>query len=179
MSMNAIIGLVVAVVVIGGGAWYFSSHQSGTMGTPGMEASQGGVTQPENGTLAFKDLLLMGGSRECTVTVNTPQAPSSGTLYISGQNVRSDIVAKASGMTITAHMIKNGDYIYSWTDMINQGVKVNVAAEAQGSTSTSSHSSYDPNVQVSYDCKAWIADASKFTVPSNITFTDYTSAQAH
>lgn len=172
MNQNAVIGLIVAVVVIGGGAWYFSTHSSGTPAAPGTGGAAGG--QQETGTLSFKELLALGGSQTCQVTVATASAPSTGTVYISGMDVRSDVVASANGTQVNAHMIKTGDTIYAWTDMAPQGVKMKFDASAQ----TSGHSSgaYDANAQVQYSCAPWVADASKFAVPSSVSFMDMTSA---
>lgn len=172
MNSKALIGLVAAVVVIGGGAWYFSSHSS-SEGTMGTESE--GQTQGESGTLSFKELMMMAGSKKCEVTVNTPDAPATGTVYVSNGEVRSDVMAKPKAMggkEIAAHMIKSGDYVYSWTDMMPQGVKVKLtAAESAGASS-----GYDANAQVEYSCAPWIADASMFAVPSSVTFMEFSGA---
>lgn len=170
MNTKVIIGLIVAVVVIGGGAWYFTSHPGGV---PGAVESNG-EAKGESGTLSFKELMLMGGSRQCEVTVMTPDSPATGTVYVSGDNVRSDIVAKPSSMnggSVSAHMIKSGDYIYSWTDMVPQGVKMKVTAtETEGSKA-----GYDANAEVKYSCSVWVPDAGKFAVPEAITFMDFST----
>ncbi|HRH24595.1 MAG TPA: hypothetical protein PK109_03340 [Candidatus Paceibacterota bacterium] len=169
MNTNAIIGLIVAIVVVGGGAWFFSQHKAGTdlSGTGTTENTVG-----ESGTLSLKELMMMGGSRKCEVTVTTAEAPATGTVYVSGTDVRSDIVTKPAAMngaTISAHMIKSGDYMYSWSDMIPQGVKVKItAAESAGA-----QAGYDANSQVQYSCSPWIPDASKFEVPSTVTFMEF------
>lgn len=170
MSKNAIIGLVVAIVVVGGGAWFFAANPSTEGGATGSQNVQG-----ESGKLTFKELMLMGGSKKCEVAVNTPESPATGMVYVSGENVRSDIVAKPANMggtEVSAHMIKNGDYVYSWTDMMPQGVKVKLtAAESAGASA-----GYDANAEVDYSCSAWIADASYFEVPSGVTFMEFSGA---
>lgn len=175
MNKNAIIGLVIAIVVIGGGAWYFTSHPGAAPGTSGTEGS----VSAENGTGTFAALMALGGSKKCEVTVTTPESPATGTVYVSGTDVRSDVVAKpanAGGKEITAHMIKSGDYIYSWTDMMPQGVKMKVTAAA--GTNGQSNGGYDANAQVEYSCSAWIPDASKFAVPSSVTFMEFSGGAA-
>lgn len=178
MSTNAIIGLVVAVVVIGGGAWYFSTHPmaapTGEEGAPGGTQATGNAV-PESGTLAYGEILLMGGSRECDISLSTAGGPATGKLYVADQNVRSDITMTSSGMTIAAHMIRTGGFIYSWSDMVNQGVKIKESASGSAPGGTSG-AGYDPSAAVSYSCKGWITDSSKFVVPTNVTFKDYTAA---
>lgn len=180
MNTNTVIGIVVAVIVIGGGAWYLSTHP---MSAPaGQEdAAQGnpqaaGNAVPESGTLSYGEILLMGGSQQCDISMVTSQGPSTGTLYIAGGNVRSDITMQASGMAIGAHMIRTGGYIYSWSDMVNQGVKIkeSTTASAPGG---SAGAGYDASASVSYSCKPWIADSAKFSVPANVTFSDAPTAK--
>ena len=162
MSTKAIIGLVLAVVVIGGGAWYVSSHKEAA---PAEEAGQAKEGTAEKGTLGA--LLALGGSLTCNVTMPTAGGESTGVIYISNGQVRSDVTAAVGGKQIAAHMIKNGDYFYSWTDAYPQGVKVKITA-----TSGSTNEAYDPNQEVQYSCGAWIPDASKFEVPTTVTFMD-------
>lgn len=175
MNTNAIIGVVVAVVVIGGGALYFTMHPAGAPGTAGTE----GTVSGDSGTGTFAALMALGGSKKCEVTVTTPESPATGTVYVSGGSVRSDIVAKPANMggkEVGAHMIKSGDYIYSWTDMVAQGVKIKMDAAAQGSSKSAG--GYDANAQVQYSCSAWIPDASMFEVPSSVTFMEFSGGAA-
>jgi hypothetical protein len=172
MSTNAIIGLVVAIVVIGGGAWYVSSHPSAsTEGATGAQTTGG----EQNGT--FGTLLALGGSQTCHVNITNPQAPSTGTVYVSNGEVRSDVETTVNGKTVTAHVIKTSDTLYTWTDMAPQGVKLSLSA-ATSANSSGSSSGFDANAQVQYSCVPWVADSSKFTVPANVSFMDMTSIKA-
>lgn len=65
-------------------------------------------------------------------------------------------------------MIKNDDDMFMWTG--SQGVKMNVAAAASASTTSSGNINLDQ--RVSYDCKAWTKDVSLFTIPSDVKFVD-------
>ncbi len=163
MNTNALLGTIAAVVIIGGGAWYLSQTPPAT-----KEAVQQETTT-NTGTTTFADFVAQGGSRSCTVTVNNPTAPATGVVYVSGSEIRADFVAKpvtANGMEISAHMIQTGGYVYSWTDMIPQGVKVAMT----NSSGAAASQGFDMNAQVAYDCTPWIVDASKFVVPSTVTF---------
>lgn len=164
MNTNAIIGIVVAIVVVGGGAWYLSSDSSGTMG----EGAENGTDEGGAGASTFAALVAGGGSRTCTVTMDTNGSSSEGTVYISDGKVRGDFTSSVNGQSMTAHMIQADGYMYSWTDAVAQGVKVSLS-QAQKS-GTTQNQGVDPNAQVDYDCSAWMADSGKFAVPSNVTF---------
>ncbi len=170
MSTKAIIGLILGIVVVGGGAWYLSSHNA----APVPADEQGDVQTLENGDGTLGALLGLAGSLTCTVTMPTPGGESTGTLFISNGQMRSDVTTAVNGKEIAAHMIKNGDYFYSWTDAYPQGVKIKLAATASGN----GQAGYDPNQKVKYSCTPWAADASKFTVPANVTFTDMSAGTA-
>jgi len=160
MNTNGIIGLVALIVVVGGGAWWLSNEQAES-GAPA-------------GTTTFAALIARGGNLTCDVSVSTPDAPAEGTTYISGDQVRADITVRPSmmgGAQINAHMIQSGGYIYSWSDMVPQGFKMEVsesvgAAQSQG---------FDVNAQVEYSCSPWLVDASKFTPPAAVTFTEFSA----
>lgn len=161
MNTNTLLAVIIAIVVIGGGAWYLST-------TPPPTAAPEG-TAGETGTASFAQFVAQGGSRSCDVTVANPTAPAQGVVYVSGSQVRADFTTQpvtAGGSSISAHMIQTDGYVYSWTDMVPQGVKV---AITQGAGAAASQG-FDVNAEVSYDCSPWIPDASKFVVPSTVTF---------
>lgn len=162
MNTNTLLAVIVGVVVVGGGAWYLSLQQP-----PAMVQEE--TTLSSAGTTTFASFVAQGGSRSCDIVVNNEAAPAQGVVYVSGADVRADFTTQpitAGGMSITAHMIQTGGYVYSWTDIMPQGVKVAVA-NGQGAASANG---FDINAEVSYDCSAWTPDASKFEVPSTITF---------
>jgi hypothetical protein len=169
MNIQAIIGAVVAIVVLGGGAWYLSSTPPQVQ-EEGEEQTATGNTAEGTGT--FAELMNRGGSWTCTISVTTPEAPSEGTTYISGSDIRSDVVTRPQalgGKEIKAHMILTEGYIYSWTDMFPQGFKMPVAEGASNAQSQG----FDVNAAVSYSCAPWIADAGKFVVPTTVNFMEF------
>lgn len=161
MNTNTLLAVIVGVVVVGGGAWYLSTQQP--------KAATEETVFSEAGTSTFASFIAQGGSRSCDIVVNNEAAPAQGVVYVSGAEVRADFTTQpvtAGGMSITAHMIQTGGYVYSWTDIMPQGVKVAVANGAGAASSNG----FDVNARVSYDCSPWIPDASKFVVPPTISF---------
>ncbi len=162
MNMQSLLGVIIAIAVLGGGAWYLSQTK-----TPMEEGAP--TASGETGSATFADFVAQGGSRSCDVVVNNPAAPATGVVFVSGTNIRADMVAKpvtAGGMEISAHVIQADGYVYSWTDMLPQGVKVAVA-DGMGAAA---NYGFDMNADVQYDCSPWIPDPSKFSVPTNVTF---------
>lgn len=168
MNLNLIIGAIVALAVLGGGAWYVSTHPM----TPstGSEQTQSAPTG-DSGTTTFAALAELPGARSCDVTVNTAVAEATGVIYVADGKIRADITAKPAGLatTITAHIIRADGYVYNWTDMVPQGVRVSVAASGEVAASQG----FDLNTNVAYDCTPWSVDESKFVVPANITFREF------
>lgn len=163
MDTKALLGVIAGVVVIGVGAWYLSQTPPAAQENGEQEAAS------EAGSTTFAQFIAAGGSRSCDVVVDNPAAPASGVVYVSGTDIRADFTARpvtAGGMSVSAHMIQTGGYVYSWTDMIPQGVKVAVAS----GTGAAASQGFDMDAEVSYDCTPWIPDASKFMVPENVTF---------
>ncbi len=173
MSIKALLGIIAAVIVLGGGAWYLSTTNGTNEGVMNEQGAAGTSEEVgSEGTTTFGEFLALGGSRECQVTVSMKEAPATGTVYVSGSDIRSDVVAKPANvaMEINAHMIRTGGYIYAWTDMYPQGMKMK---ESDTESESAANSGYDPSAEVSYTCKAWVPDASKFEVPASVTFTEF------
>ncbi len=174
-----ILGLIGVVVVAGGG--YFVWQNTQTPAAAPQEQT-GDTTQTETGNTnqqttseesfsgegSFASLMARGGSYQCTTSIVVQNSASEGTVFISGDKIRGDFTSRAAGMTITSHMITTGGYVYSWSDMVPQGVKSKVTASSQGGTAM--QGSFDVNMNMQYDCEAWNPDQSKFVVPSTVTF---------
>jgi len=165
MSLQTIIGTVIAIVVVGAGAWYFTSRPA----TSPQVVEQQSTGNAESGSATFASFLAQGGSRSCDVTVENESAPASGVVFVNGDQIRADITARPTtfgGVEVRAHMIQTGGYVYSWSDLIPRGVKIVVS---QG-ISAAAQQGFDANAQVSYTCSPWVPDPSKFVVPATVTF---------
>lgn len=167
MDTKALIGIIVAIVVVGGGAWYFSS-QNPAEGEP----NDNGNTSQSSGEGTFKDLMSAGGSHTCTVETFIEEAPSVGTVFIADSKIRADFVSKPAdlgGKEVTSHMIHVDGYVYTWSDMMPQGMKMKApAGDASAEAATSGP--LDSDTRVKYSCESWMKDDSKFVPPSTVTF---------
>ncbi|KND51451.1 MAG: hypothetical protein ABA06_04050 [Parcubacteria bacterium C7867-001] len=168
MNTQTIIALVIAVVVVGGGVWYFSS-----MGPQGVPNGEAGTSN--NGTGTLQSLMGLTGSMKCDVATAAGPSQSSGTVYITNGKMRGDFnsTSAATGeAVIESHMIRSGGFMYTWSSAAPQGVKFSEEAIASASSQSSGQGSVDPNAQVTYSCSLWAADEAQFTPPSTVSFID-------
>ncbi len=159
---------VIAVAIIGGGI-YFATINKSSVSTETLQQNENGrYRQSFTETTSLASIVNAGGSYTCTTYIEITGATTDGTFYIANKKMRGDFSSTVSGMgsVIKSHMISDGAYIYSWSDVVAKGVKVKVVTTLAKDDSPG----FDYNKQYNYDCKAWVADESKFVIPTNITF---------
>jgi hypothetical protein len=168
MNTNMLIGLVALIVVVGGGAWFLSS-KSVDAPTDGGSDTQ----EVSNGSGSFGEMIARAGSWTCTVSTSVEAAPSEGTTYISNGMIRADFVARPEalgGQEVSTHMIQSEGYIYTWSDMAPQGMKMLIPKDQPDSAGGDAVGTVGADAQVEYSCMPWVADSSKFAPPSTVTF---------
>lgn len=170
--------IVLLVVGIGGYFFYFSSKMPEVVDkkdatSTSVEKAQykGEDTTSIGGK--FTDLLKLGKDYTCDFSYVSDDegVTSEGKVYMtaSGQRMRGDFVTTDSeGTSTTSSMISDGTYLYTWTDSIAQGYKMeipdgdtakfyeNLENDAMDKDSTSDNSfnmsAYD---DVEYECVDW------------------------
>lgn len=182
MNKKILIVLII-LILIGVGVYLFTKKPSQSIKQETVN-SQDNTTNTENKTTqgTLKSLLTAGKSQKCTYSKNLESVSLSGTVYISNGKMRGDYVSGTEQMKVNGHMIVDGQYLYSWTDLSKQGTKMAINQEAQtpatASENTSSQAS-DMNQAFEYVCQGWTEDASVFIVPSDITFSALTLPSAN
>jgi len=154
--------IVIVLLLLGGGA-YVMMHKSAAPAS--MTAANPTETAAPAGQTGTLKSLLTAGTQTCTFTSDKG---ASGTVYVSGGKMRGDFSSTTQGQTVNGHMILDSGYSYIWTDTMKQGFKV--ALPTGTPTGTPNNQAMDINQNVTYSCKPWVADASKFTLPADITF---------
>lgn len=170
-----IIGILLLVVVLGGGVWYATKNKSALPQEATETETSSGTEDPKkegmfSGTLS--ELTKRGGDHKCTFSHTTGVGTSSGTVYISGTDMRGDFVTNVvqpTKTTVESHMIKSGEWVYTWSPMMPMGFKSKATLENTGNDQSASQS-FDYNQSLNYDCKLWVKDPALFIPPSNITF---------
>ena len=165
---------LIALVVVGGGAWYLTQ---GTVEAPTQESDRAQTnTAPANPndqqtfSGSLQELMARGGSWTCDVSSTAGGVTSSGTTYVANGMVRSDFSSDIPQVgNIESHMIVRDGLAYTWTSMMNQGFKFPIA-EAEGEAEVSAEVAAQVNQNYDFSCRAWSADASKFALPADVTF---------
>ncbi|MFZ2663977.1 MAG: hypothetical protein WAX66_01310 [Patescibacteria group bacterium] len=144
----------------------------------GISTSKEDSSQEENLSGSLLDLVKLGKNVKCTFGAKDENGESIGTTYVSGNKSRSDFIATTSdGQEFESHSITDNDWIYIWTSQTEQGTKMKLSElpkndEIDKVSKSESLESFNENFD--YKCSKWIVDESKFNVPSNITFVDFT-----
>lgn len=129
------------------------------------------------------DLLKSGDNLVCTFNSTSETGDVEGTTYISNNKMRGDFVIKDGISNMTSSMISDGEWLYSWSSAMPQGMKMKLDQFAdQDSTNPDTPVSNENTDQTplddlkqdyDYDCDSWSVDASKFVIPTDVTFVDY------
>ncbi len=117
-------------------------------------------------------LMKKGGNYRCDVNHNTEIGVSSGIVYIAGEKIRGDFNSKVDvpgvvSMDVESHMISDGESVYTWTSLSNEGYKSPIVVASRSNEDTQTIS-FDESLN--YKCESWSVDVSKFLIPTNITF---------
>jgi len=171
-NKTLVIVAVIGILALLGGAAYLSLSKSSKATTPAEKIT---VTQPKvssssSMTGSLKSLLTGGKTQICSISY--PDNKGTGTIYVADKKFSGDFTMKADdGKVTVGHMISDGIYMYVWSTATPMGIKIKLdaAINAAGKTQPGS---VDINQKVNLNCSPWIADQSKFNVPSNIQFSD-------
>ena len=165
--MNKTIGVILAIIVIAGGVYFFMKSGTKNDSPTNSEATTQGEVKSENTSL--KKLLALGQSQKCTFSSEETGTSSKGTFYVSGGKSRGDFDVTSEGKTIASHMIYDGTTSWMWMDGQTTGFKMAVDDKQ---ASTASSQSVDPDKEYKFDCDSWKADSSVFNPPSNVQFNE-------
>lgn len=160
MNTNTTIGIVIAIIVLGVGAYFFFGHSSAPSESALSSANQSATPS------SLKALIAAGTSQTCTFSDD--QSATSGTVHIASGKVRGDFTSTANGQTTQMHMISDGTTAYTWIDGMSSGFKSSMTA----ATSSRSSQTFDSDKQMNYTCSPSGADASLFILPAGVTFKD-------
>lgn len=181
---------IIAALAVGGGAYAVKKNKERKMhegdNIETRADARADINANENANLgangymkgSLKSLLGMGKDTECTIENNAENYSSKGTVYVSNRNeMRGDFLAIVQGRNIDSHMIMKDEVMYSWSG--SQGSKMSIKGmqmlkegEISDSYKNMGQGSMDLSNQVNYSCKNWSYDSSKFTLPTEVKFTD-------
>lgn len=173
-NKQAIFGIIAAAVILFGAIGVFLYSQKNQKSEPNTTA----VTQsPKEEISMASDLtsiLKSGKTQKCTFSyTDEEENTTTGSAYISGKQMRTDVKSTASGKESTIYVLRNGDDNYIWGSDFpnNTGMKMTLSIDEYVSNENSKKY-FDPNMKADYKCSAWTVDASLFTPPANVKFQD-------
>ncbi len=179
-KLSLFIALIVLILLVVGGAIFLNRSKESTSSTTTETPKP--TTTKENTMMSLSELLLKGKSQMCTYDYKDAQNGTvKGVVYISGGKVRADFTTTANGKPYSGSMINDTKYMYTWSSEAKTGFKTQISDMKQMmdqksvSPTTTQQQSLDSNVKYDYKCADWVVDNSKFSPPSDIKFTDYSS----
>lgn len=135
----------------------------------------------ENINANILDLMKLGKSVKCTYELQSEGATTKGETYVSNGKTRSEItIDMEDGTKMDSYTISEGDWMYMWSSESDQGTKISLkemesTVEDENIEDTGNEVDYNNQMEkIDYKCSPWIADDSKFEVPTNIEFVDFT-----
>lgn len=165
-----VLTIVVVVLILLASGWYFMSSRK----SPSPSTQSPTDTLQESAATSLKDLIGKGTAQMCTFSKND----SDGTVYVSGGKVREDFEVTIENQTVKSHVIIMDNAFYNWTDGQKTGIKMAFDPKAtppavKSSDTAAGGGSFDADANLNYKCSAWIVDSTKFTLPTDVTFTSF------
>jgi hypothetical protein len=159
-----------AVVIIGVIIGFFAMQKPGNPDTDKQAATN--TDNKAGQKMSMKALLGAGKTQKCAFTNTADSSNTSGTMYIDSGKMRSDFTSTVDGKTIQSHMIVMDNTSYVWSDAMPQGIKMTFDDIQKPDAASKS---IDINQEVDFSCQDWTPDAGTISLPTGITFTDYSA----
>jgi len=177
MSKTWVSVLIVVLVLVGGYFAFRGGRTEVTENETGGE--QEGIVETSK-KMAFSEFVKQDGSYKCDVKQAMSDFENEGTVYISEGNISGEFTTIAEGRPMQTMFMMRDGYSYTWSSALpNMGFKVKVNTTlGDGGTDTSGTYSWNANQIGDYNCEAWNADQSKFSIPTNVKFQEMNAVSA-
>jgi hypothetical protein len=160
--------LVILVAVVVGAYFVFG----GSKEVKNEELGNTNDEQPSGKKMAFSQFLKQSGAYKCEVKQYMSDFENSGTMYVSGKNMRGEFSTVAEGRTMTSSFLSRDGYSYTWSSM-TPGMGFKIKAETETSNENADINgtyAWSADQIGDYNCENWVVDATKFELPKNVTF---------
>lgn len=187
MNKFIIPSVVVVLILLIGGYFFMSSGNKNDPMTPdSKEAMSKDGDEMVNQEMAKEvevkgsilDLVKKGIPLSCNFEYVGEDNQTRGVTYVNGDKVRGDFFTSTSEGTMEGHMISDGEYVYTWSSEMPQGVKMKID-EFEKDTDLESNEIATQDGQAEalkgdydYKCLPWSPDSNVFEVPTDIQFTN-------
>jgi len=154
-------------------------------GTPNPVGENQPTATPaeQNKATSLRELLGMGQNQKCTFSTSFTDdknvtTETSGTLYTSGKKIAEEVQITSTGnggINTNSMMISDGDKIYTWNPSEKtSGMMLKMVEPTGTADGKTQNQNVDLDKKFDMKCSPWTVDESKFTIPTDVKFTDLT-----
>lgn len=123
------------------------------------------------------DLWKQGKNIKCTFSLEDESFEARGTMYMSKEKVRNDIVISIDNTESVSTTLIDGNTIYMWKPGEDKGIKMTIdPAELEKLNEENDAKTQDVpkglSDEYNYNCNNWVVDDSMFALPENMEFAD-------
>jgi len=187
MNQNAFVGITIALILTGIGAWWYTHIAQSQSESPAVvtattpAAVQSSTNTPvaptpiKNGTPSFKSLLTQKGNYQCDYEQTSTTGKSHNVIYLSDGKLRAEFRSTMAANQGANLSVYDGHYLYTWREGTSVGTKTAITALGQLPTAIpkdlTSGAIYGDNYDsVGWQCHTWLVDKTLLTPPSYVTF---------
>ena len=127
-------------------------------------------------TSSLSKLIASGQSVVCTYQTSDANGSQKGTIYVTQNQMRGDIDVTSPDGTFPMHMIREGEWMYTWGGPMGEAQGMKMKVPPPGAAGPGRTQGPDMNETINMDCNPWPVDANKFSMPSNVEFMDLGAA---
>ena len=113
---------------------------------------------------SLRQLFEAGLEQKCLVEQVTEEGSSESIIYTSEDKLRSDLRYESGEATTSAHILIDGEYVYTWVDDFNLGIRTAI--------DDTSETNIGIDQKFAYHCAPWETDRGIFELPDNVQFTN-------
>lgn len=175
MGIKAIIIAIVALGVVGGGAYYVTSKNK----DDGQRSSDSQSSEQNDKLASIKGLIEEGRDLQCTFNSTESNGDRiSGTVYISNERMRGDFSLETDdNPEYKSNVLQDGTNQYFWEESSKEGVKMKIdnVEPSEEQETAAEQQSIDQDRQYDFDCSDWSVDETMFSPPGDVEFTDFSA----
>jgi hypothetical protein len=172
-NKTILIALAVGLILVLGGSAAFLNSQK----KPSQNTTTNTATENQSEADNLIGLLKSGKTQQCNFTSkNEDGSDTIGVVYITRDQMRSDITITENGEESEISLIRKGNENYIWGSNFpdNSGLKMTMDIEDLANNQ-SAKEYIDPSQKVDYDCQSWTVNNNVFTPPASVEFNDLSS----
>lgn len=174
--MNKTILIVLAVVLVVGGVWWFGFKDTSDSDPQSQQPNE----ESASSLSSLNDLLSRNQDLMCVYSDSQDDGTtSSGTVYLSRGRMSGTFSTNSPGEDpVKGHVISDGQSQYTWEEGSDEGLKFDLSQTASENGDTEEAdgdqaANIDRDTDYQFQCEEWPVDESVFTPPANVEFKDF------